>query len=169
MSCQLRIASGTAGLLFVACLFGSPAAAHEPTARQFIRARLAAQQEAQQQAEEADADGRATCRLTIDLVDKSSGKSLPGLVRVVNVASGRPIRLAELIHRDQNWYSMNEQAVVTVPRMELRIEGVHGLVSDVPKPVSAWRKRKKPVYRWSCSGWRIQRGAAGGRATLTCT
>jgi hypothetical protein len=65
--------------------------------------------------------------LTIDLLDDFSRESLPGLVRVTNLQSGKAVKLTGQIHRASNWYSLPKRATVTLPRARVRIEALRGL------------------------------------------
>ena len=68
-----------------------------------------------------------TCRLTINLLDKRSNRTLAGLVRITDIAQDKPLVLNELILRDNNWYAMPSGEIVALPRTGVRIEAMHGL------------------------------------------
>jgi len=110
---------------------------HGPTRHKFLQARRLAQAKADRQAEEpAGTNGsRDTCQLTIDLVDRETRRSLPGLVRATNLSSGKAVKLNGLIHRAMNWYAMPEKATVEVPRTQLKIEAFWGLETERQKIV----------------------------------
>lgn len=121
------------GCLLATHLIASLCVAHDHTLSAFQKARLAAQSRAAATAEvptESKQD-QATCQLTIDLVDAQSKKSLPGLVRITRVDSGKAIQLSGQISREVNWYALPVRAVVTVPRTRLTIDAVHGLETEL--------------------------------------
>jgi hypothetical protein len=69
------------------------------------------------------------CRLTVELIH--ANRAQPGLVRVINAASGHPYVLTEGIHRARNWYAVSRSATLRVPRTRVRLEGFHGLETEV--------------------------------------
>lgn len=121
------------GCLLTVALCGSSTHAHEPTQRAFQKARRAARARALALAEDPrdTKTERPICKLTLDLVDAQTQKSLPGLVRITNAASGKAIRLSEAIERDMNWYAIDERPVLTVPKIKLKVEAVRGLETEL--------------------------------------
>ena len=114
--------------LLLGLLATPPTVAHETTWRAFLRARQLAQAEARATAEDADELRKLPqCRLRIDVLDADGDKAVPALVRLVNPESGKAIPLADEIHRKLNWYSLDAEAVVSVPQMKLRVEALRGL------------------------------------------
>ncbi len=112
----------------VLCL-GSLALAHPHTFSAHQKQRQAADTRAAQFAEAAPADDEpgAVCLLTIDLIDASTGQSLPGLVRVTNMATGKAVELRGTIKREANWYSVPARVEVAVPRSMIKVEALHGI------------------------------------------
>lgn len=82
-----------------------------------------------------------TCRLTIELFDKNSGATLPGVIRAPSgdateaYASFPELlnRLAGLPSKAQNagWHSLPERATITVPQANLRFEAFHGIETEL--------------------------------------
>lgn len=132
--------------LVVAAWLGLPAVeAHPHSSRDFLQARREAEAKAAAFAEpapseaatlakaptvlaKADAPG---CRLTIRLTDAATGKPLPGLVRVTNLATGKAVELRGPIKRDMNWYATAEPIAVLVPQSRLKIEALRGLETEL--------------------------------------
>lgn len=127
----------------------SIAAAHPHSARDFLQARREAEAKAAAFAEpaptevaladapdpsEASASGNAAtpgCRLTIRLTDAATGKQLPGLIRVTNLATGKAVELRGPIKRDMNWYAIAAPAAVPVPQSRLKVEALRGLETEL--------------------------------------
>ena len=127
----------------------SIAVAHPHSSRDFLQARREAEAKAAAFAEPAPtevalADAPASdkaaasndatppgCRLTIRLTDAATGKQLPGLIRVTNLASGKAVELRGPIKRDMNWYAIAEPAAVLVPQSRLKIEALRGLETEL--------------------------------------
>jgi hypothetical protein len=106
-------------------------AGHDHTLKAFQRQRAMAVAAVRQQAEpapRADA-GEVSCRLTIEL--KMGERAVAGLVRVTNLATGKPLSFGEEIHRDKSWYSMPPRVVLHVPRGKVRVEAFHGLETEL--------------------------------------
>jgi hypothetical protein len=72
----------------------------------------------------------AQCRLTIDLVDDFTRQSVPGLVRVTDIQSAQPVRLADHFPRARDWYVVPGRVTVSVPRRRLRVEAIQGLETE---------------------------------------
>jgi hypothetical protein len=87
-------------------------------------------QRAQQELVDVRAEADATA-LSLSVRDGRSGRSLPSLVRIVDLEQGRPIRLAELILRAEGWHSAPADTTVRVPRRRLRVEALHGLETEL--------------------------------------
>jgi len=84
-------------------------------------------------------DGR--CALTIELVEASGGRPVPGLVRLAT-ADGTPVVPEGLLPRGQGleanhaanrWYVLPGAATVRVPRAKLAIEAFQGLETEVTR------------------------------------
>jgi hypothetical protein len=67
------------------------------------------------------------CQLTVDLIDEFSKQSVPGMVRITEVGSGKAIKLPGGFHRALNWYSLPEKTTVRVPCTKVRVEALRGL------------------------------------------
>ncbi len=119
------------GLILVLGLGTIPLAAHDLTVVQARRSQLASQRAALEQAEDPAEGGRATCRLNVDLRELPARRAVPGHVRITNVATGRPIRINELYHRDRNWHVLAGPTALTVPQTKVRIEAFHGIETVV--------------------------------------
>ncbi|MDA2928987.1 CehA/McbA family metallohydrolase [Acidobacteria bacterium AH-259-O06] len=105
---------------------------HGHTLHKFEKARQLAQARAAALAEkptEANTN-RKTCQLTINLMDAKTKKSLPGLVRIINVSQAKAIKLAEMIERNMNWYAMPSGTTITVPQTKLKIAAFQGLETE---------------------------------------
>ena len=68
--------------------------------------------------------------VTLKLVDDADGSPLPSLVRVTNVDDGKAIRLPNEIHRAANWFSLDAEIKLRLPRRKLKIEAIHGLETE---------------------------------------
>ncbi|MCH8924100.1 MAG: CehA/McbA family metallohydrolase, partial [Planctomycetes bacterium] len=80
-----------------------------------------------------------TCRLKLELVDGSSGKPLPGIVRIMT-EDGKAVRPVELINRGQgingqvaihDWSVLPESATISLPAAPLVIAALSGLETDL--------------------------------------
>lgn len=100
--------------------------AHEDTQPLTEPVNLAEKQPAKIESEPIDA-AKGTCQVTIDLVDDFSGDSLPGIVRVSNLDTGRAIQLEEGFHRAESWYSLPPSTSLRLPTAHVRIEALQGL------------------------------------------
>ena len=79
-------------VLAILSLCGLRATGHDHTRRAAQRARTVALAKAKALAEDTQAAAvEGICQLTIELVDADTQVSLPGLVRITNVASGKAI------------------------------------------------------------------------------
>ena len=111
------------GLTLLMCAtFVQIASAHEKT-----RLTALAQAEAEETAEPVDRNPERSCKLTINLVDSWTKETVPGIVRVTNLSSGKHPELPDEFHRAANWYAIEEGATVLVPRAKIRIEALRGL------------------------------------------
>ncbi len=137
------------------------ALAHEHTLHRFEQNRQLVLAQVGRQALDPRTEA-ATCELTLRLEDARTGQELPGLVRIHDLERDRPLRLNELILREQNWHAMRPNAQVTVPRRRLRIEAFHGLETelmrqelDLSRRVSAnVTIRLRRFYETRRRGWR---------------
>ncbi|MFV1965737.1 MAG: CehA/McbA family metallohydrolase [Pirellulaceae bacterium] len=112
-------------LLGVVC---RTAVAHDDSLHAFQRERALAQAKADALAENSgQAEDPHSCRVTVELVDDFTQESLPGLVRVTNLQSGKAVKLAGRIHRALNWYSLPKSTTLHLPRARVRIEALRGL------------------------------------------
>src|SRR5262245_4602818 len=106
---------------------------HDHTAKKFEREQavaLAARQATTEQAPRGE--GReGVCRLTLDLLLDEAPQPVAGLVRITNLTSGKELSLADEIHRDKNWYAVAPHATLPLPRAKLKIEALHGLVTEL--------------------------------------
>jgi hypothetical protein len=103
--------------------------AHEDSAHDHERTRAVALAKATALAEDptqVDVE-RATCQMTIQLLDAGTGQPLGGLVRITNLETGKAIKLTDEIHRELNWYALADQTTVNVPQTKLKIEAFHGI------------------------------------------
>lgn len=104
------------------------AGAHDDSLHAFQRERALAQDKAELLAENTgQAEDAHTCRVTVKLLDEFTQESLPALVRVTNLQSGKAVKLAGQIHRALNWYSLPKNATLRLPRARVRIEALRGL------------------------------------------
>jgi hypothetical protein len=104
-------------------------AAHEGTHRKAQQQRRAALARAAARAEEPPQPhaNQESCRLRVQLRNASDGQPLPGILRITNVDSEKAIPLPGEIHRELNWYAIQPDLMVTVPRTRIRVEAFHGL------------------------------------------
>ncbi|MBI3837557.1 MAG: CehA/McbA family metallohydrolase, partial [Planctomycetia bacterium] len=81
----------------------------------------------------------ATCSLTIELVDRGTGQTVPGIVQVVD-NDGQGVKLSELVNRGQgiadqgpihNWWALPKAGTVTVPAAPLAFEALSGLDTEL--------------------------------------
>ncbi len=136
-------------LVAVSWLGASAAVAHPHSSRSFLQARREAEAKAaalaepaptevaladtadpSKTADSANASGRG-CRLTIRLTDATTGKMLPGLIRVTNLATGKAVELRGPIKRDMNWFAIAEPTAVLVPQSRLKVEALQGLETEL--------------------------------------
>lgn len=132
MKLQLQFAA--LSLAIIGLLIGPPAtSAHEPTARRFQRERALALAQIAKTSEPAPpADANETsCRLTVELTFGESPQPVPGLIRVTNLESGKPLAFRDEILRDKHWYAIAPRAVLKVPRAKLKVEALQGLETEV--------------------------------------
>lgn len=73
--------------------------------------------------------------LKLRFVDDSTGKKIPCLVRITNASDGKALRLKGQIHRAENFFSVDAEPTVTVPRRALRIEALRGLETELASRV----------------------------------
>jgi hypothetical protein len=106
------------------------ALAHDHTAQQAERRRREAQNREIALARDAQLNEKGTCQLNVRLRELPADKPLAGLLRITNLASGKPLALTAEIHRDRSWYSVRPQTTVAVPRVRVRVESVHGLETE---------------------------------------
>ena len=104
--------------------------AHDHTAHLFVKAQAAQQAVQKQQAEPAPAaDDKNAVQVTLTLeLDK---RSVGGLVRITNLASGKPLSFRDEIHRAEQWYTLPAGATLSVPRARLKVEAFHGLETEL--------------------------------------
>jgi hypothetical protein len=91
------------------------------------------------------------CRLKLELVDGSSGKTLPGIIRITT-DDGTTIRPPELVNRGQgiersgainDWSVLPKSATISVPAAPLTIAARSGLETDLAEqPIDLTGKRK---------------------------
>jgi len=113
-------------------LIASGVVAHDHTAAQFVKAQAAQQAKAEQQTEAAPAaDDAAACKLTIELTLEGVREPVGGLVRITNLASGKPLAFRDEIHRAENWYTLPAGGTFVVPRAKLKVEAFHGLETEL--------------------------------------
>ena len=101
------------------------AGAHEHSLHKFKESRRAAAARAEIHA--AECKDQPTCQLTIDLVDGQTKESIAGLVRIINLDSGKALKLSGQFHRNLNWYALAKKTTLTVPQTKLRIEAFAGI------------------------------------------
>jgi len=132
---DIRAAAGswaTRLIVIGVMLFVTPIAAHDETRVAAERRRLCVEQTALAAADpttEKLTDDEAAV-VTLRLVDDADGSPLPALVRVTNVSDGLAIRLPHEIHRAANWYSLDAETTLRLPRRKLAIEAIHGLETE---------------------------------------
>src|SRR5262245_59929689 len=92
--------------LAVSLTAARPTAAHEPTANRFQRERALAVAQVLKTSEQAPRAGGAadSCRLTMELRIGDNPAPVAGLIRIVNLDSGKPLAFSDEILRDKNWY-----------------------------------------------------------------
>lgn len=114
-------------LCMLACV--DTANAHDETRAAAETRRRQVDRLARAQVDEATARTPAAERveLTVTAVDQANRAPLPALVRVLNRENGKPLPLDGEIHRAENWYSLPPGAKLSLPRLALRIEAIHGL------------------------------------------
>ena len=66
-------------------------------------------------------------RLTLQLRDAATSKSLSGSIRITRLDNGKHVRLSELIRRPNGWYTTQGTAHISVPAAKLKIEALRGL------------------------------------------
>jgi hypothetical protein len=155
-------------ILLVLFASARPSSAHDHTAKAFQQARAVALVQAKAVSEPAPRAGAGACRLTIDVVVGDPPRSVPSLVRVTNLASGKAVALAEAIQREQNWYAVEPRSTLSVPRAKLKIEVLHGLetelaVREIDVAGKDEEKLSLPLVRF-CSA--AQRGLKAGNTHL---
>ncbi len=69
--------------------------------------------------------------LEIEVFDELTRQPLYGLVKVTNLASGRPVRLERFLERPMNWYATPPHATYSVPRGRIRVEACHGIETEI--------------------------------------
>jgi hypothetical protein len=120
-------------LLAIAWLLAAtPAVAHDHTARQFEQARAIAAALAARDAEPPPQAGHdKLCRLTIELILDGQREPAAGLVRITNLATGKAIVFSGEIQRELNWLALPGRTTLDVPQGKLRIEALHGIVTEL--------------------------------------
>ena len=101
-------------------------------------------------------------QLIIRLVDADTNTPVSGVVRIIQQADGRQLRLPELISRGNGWHTMPAQAEVKVPAASLTIEAVRGLETELARgdvnttnaPTSPVTLRLKRFHNARRNGWR---------------
>ncbi len=114
-----------------AIILCSSANAHEKSQAAFSRQVALLQADVDANAEKVSRDPQRTCLLTVDLIDSWSKKSVAGLVRITNLASGKPLQLDDQFHRAANWYALDRMTSVRVPQQRLRVEALRGLRTEL--------------------------------------
>jgi hypothetical protein len=112
---------------------GTSTLGHDHTKRQFQQQRAVAAARAEQRAELAPpaADADKTCRLTIELVPSDTGKAATGLVRLMNLSTGKFLTFKDEILREVNWHSVAGPVTLVVPRTRIKIEAFQGLDTEL--------------------------------------
>jgi len=81
----------------------------------------------------------ATCSLTIELVDRSTGEALPGIIQAVD-EQGREVKLSELVNRGQGieddkpihrWWVLPKASTIQVPAAPLEFRALAGLETEL--------------------------------------
>jgi hypothetical protein len=125
----MQVSARTSALLgcLIFLLSIDPTSGHEPTAKKSARDR--AQALHLRSSEQAPSKGTAetSCRLTIELLLADRPQPVAGLVRLTNQVSGKPLSLADEIHRDKNWYALAPRTTLTLPPTRIKVEAFHGL------------------------------------------
>jgi hypothetical protein len=121
------ISSSVVALLF--CLtIHKFALAHDLTKRAFLQAQRAAEQKANEANRDSRVDDAAEeCRLDVELIDAKTLKPLAGLIRITDVETSKPLKLAGLIARENNWYSVGRQSRIVLRQKRLKVEAIQGL------------------------------------------
>lgn len=70
-------------------------------------------------------------RLTLQLRDAATSKSLSGSIRITRLDNGKHVRLSELIRRPNGWYTTQGTAHISVPAAKLKIEALRGLQTEL--------------------------------------
>jgi len=108
------------------------------------------------------------CRLTIELSDADTHKSLPGLIKITQSSTGQPLKLTEWIQRDNDWYATKSPVEINLPQESFDIHALHGLQREqathrlnlVGKEQAHIRIELKPFYNTA------RRGLRGGNTHL---
>ncbi len=109
-----------------------PAGAHEHSLHKFNESRRAALARAGHLtgAQAGECKDQPTCQLTIDLIDGSTKESIAGLIRIINLDSGKALKLSGQFHRNMNWYALAKKVTLTVPQTKLRVEAFAGIETE---------------------------------------
>ncbi len=121
---------GSLALPFIALI--TTTAAHDETRLSAEQRRVEIERRALAQAdptvEKLKDEDAATLKLK--LIDSADDSPIPALVRITNVDDGKAIRLPNEIHRAANWFSLDAETNLRLPRRTLRIEAIHGLETE---------------------------------------
>ena len=119
-------------LMLATALPAVPLSAHDETREAAERRREQVERNALAQADTTTAKlgDDETAAVVVRLVDDATGKPLPGLVRIKNADDRLAIRLPNEIHRAANWFSLDAEASLRLPRRRLVIEAIHGLDTE---------------------------------------
>lgn len=88
---------------------------------------------------EDDAPTRATCALTLELVDSDTGELLPGVVQIRDM-QGKLVEIPELINRGQGidppgpiheWWVLPRSTKITVPATTVAVHAFSGLETEI--------------------------------------
>lgn len=114
------------GVLSLILLSLTPVRSHDHSAAKADKQRREANAKAKAAAEVPNPQETGmTSQLTIRLQELNQPVS--GMVRLVNLSTGKPLALSREIHRELNWYSIAATTTVSVPRTKVRVEAIHGL------------------------------------------
>ncbi len=149
-------------ILFAAMsVAASAASAHDPTLHRAARRKAGAENEFQQKIRQQEAEG-PLCKLSIRLVDDKTGKQVPGVVRITRQDNGKALAIPELIKREENWYTMGDDAELTLPRVQVAVEALRGIETEVAsvrvdlrgKAKANIELRLRRFYHAKSKGWR---------------
>jgi len=111
--------------------------AHEYTRSAYLKTLRLAQVQAQLEAERAPTPDQAesACRLTIELRIDSQPNPMAGLIRITDLATGKPLSFSTLISRANHWYVISGRTPLLLPKTKIQIEAFHGLTTQVSTQV----------------------------------